>query len=205
MDDGGVGLHPSQDERFDQFAQQIGFAQVVLALDGQFIILAELRLLAQIAGIEEIEDRPQVEQTVFHRCAGEGEPVFGFQLQDGLGLCGQGIFDVLRLIQHHPPPADTLEQLGVFARQGVGRDEHIATTAGDREGVFFAGASAAMVDVGAYVRGEALDFLAPVADYRGGRNQQIRRSAETEFLFPHELGNDLDGLAQPHVIGQTAA
>ena len=27
---------------------------------------------------------------------------------------------------------------------------------------------------------------------------------ESEFFFPHHLGNDLDGLAQPHVVGKAA-
>jgi len=43
-----------------------------------------LFLIAEVAGLDEIHDAPQIQQPVFERCAGEGQAVFGLELLDRL-------------------------------------------------------------------------------------------------------------------------
>ena len=51
-------------------------------LAARLVGFEELFLVAQVAGLDEIHDAPQIEQPVFQRRAGQRQPVFGFQLLD---------------------------------------------------------------------------------------------------------------------------
>lgn len=48
----------------------------------RFVILVKIGLRAEIAGVDEIDDAPKVEQPVFEGRSGEGEAVIGAQLFD---------------------------------------------------------------------------------------------------------------------------
>ena len=58
----------------------------------------------QEAGIEEIEDRPQVAQIVFDRRAGQHDAASGEERFDRLRLLGVRVFDDLGLVQHREAP-----------------------------------------------------------------------------------------------------
>ena len=65
---------------------------------------AELLRASEQAGIDEVEDRPQVAEVVFHRRSGQGDPGFSLQGLGGARLLGVGVLDRLRLVQHHEAP-----------------------------------------------------------------------------------------------------
>ena len=85
----------------------------------------ELFLRAEIAGLDEIHDAPQIEQAVFQRRAGERDLVFALQLLDRLRDLRAGVLDELRLVQDHGAEGEFMQFLQVAAEQGVVRDDQI--------------------------------------------------------------------------------
>ena len=148
FDDGLVGFDAAQDERLHQLFQGGGALGAVVFLDGHLELLAELGLGAEIAGIEKIEDGPEIKQAVLHGGAREGETVIGFQLEDGFGLGSFGVFDVLGFVQHDAVPGDAAKQLGVFAGEGEGGDHHVMVAAQGFEFLRVFGAIAAVMHYG---------------------------------------------------------
>jgi hypothetical protein len=59
---------------------------VLIALDRDGEALAELSQAAQQAGIEQVQQRPEFMQAVFHRRAGEGNPALAAQAGGGSRL-----------------------------------------------------------------------------------------------------------------------
>ena len=170
-DDGLVGLDPAQDEGLHQALEDGGLHRVVVALHRQLEALAKARLGVEIAGIDEVEDGPEVGQPILHRRAGQREAVPGWQLEHGAGLVGLGVLDVLRLVEHHAVPVDAGEQLLVAPHQGIGGDDQVVLggLGAKRLGVLLA--FRAVMNPGAQARREAFDLFLPVADDRGGRDQ----------------------------------
>jgi hypothetical protein len=76
----------------------------VALLDRHLERLPELGLFAEVAGAEEVEDRPEIAEPVLDRGAGQGEAVRRRELEDRLGLGGLGVLDVLGLVNHDPVP-----------------------------------------------------------------------------------------------------
>ena len=102
--DARVGLHPAQNVRRYQAPQRrVAGVLVVLQCLGE---IPELCRAAKQAGIDEIEDRPQVAETVFNGCAGECYTVRAFEFFHRLGLARAGVFDRLGLVEHDPRPID---------------------------------------------------------------------------------------------------
>ena len=61
-----------------------------------------------------------------------------------------------------------------------------------------------MHDRGVQAGGEFLDLRRPVGQQRGRRHQQARRPGVARFLHQQQRQH-LDGLAEPHVVGQAGA
>lgn len=146
----------------------------VVLLDGHLELLAKLGLGAEIAGIQKVKDRPEIEQAVFDGGAREGETVVGFQLEDGFGLGSFGVFDVLGFVEDDAVPGDAAEQLGVFAGEGEGGDYHVMVAAQGFEGFGVFGAIAAVMHHRCQFRRELFNFVLPVAQHRRWPNQQRR-------------------------------
>ena len=117
------------------FFKVADLARSLLFVDGHLEGLAELRLLAQIAGIEEIEDRPEIAQAVLDRRAGQGQPMRRGELQDRARLGRLRVLDVLRLVDHHAVPLHALQELLVQARQRERGQDDIVRLARLREGL----------------------------------------------------------------------
>ena len=91
----------------------------------RFVGFGEMFLVAEIAGLDEIHDAPQIEQPVFQRRAGEREPMFGLQLLDRLRDLRAGILDELRLVENHRAERKFLQLLEVAPQQRVIRHDQI--------------------------------------------------------------------------------
>lgn len=99
FDDGGIGLDPTQHEGFDEVFESHRLFRIVFALDWGFVGFAKPRLFAQKARVQKIEDRPKIQKPIFHGRTAECDTMFGFEFEDGLGLFGFGIFDVLCFVE----------------------------------------------------------------------------------------------------------
>ncbi len=89
-----------------------------------FVRLDKLLLVAEVTGLDEIHDAPQIEQPVFERRAGKREAMFGFELLDRLRDLRARVLDELRLVQNHRAEREFLQLLQIAAEQGVvGHDQ----------------------------------------------------------------------------------
>ena len=126
----------------------------------------------------------------------------------GPGLFRRGIFDVLRLIGDHALPLDLLITLRVAGYCPVAGDDEIRPPGMLRE-----------LGVGhlpgpvIHENGKAVDVAGglglPGSKHRGGCNHQgragsflVRVLRRRLFFLPCQQGQHLQGLPQPHVIGQ---
>jgi hypothetical protein len=82
-------------------------------------------LVAEIAGLDEIHDAPQIEQPVFQRRAGERDFVFALQLLHRLRDLRAGIFDELRLVENDGAERKFLQLFQVAPEQRVIRDDDV--------------------------------------------------------------------------------
>ncbi len=87
-------------------------------------------------------------------------------------------------------------------QQGVGADDDVLAL-GEGDQLLGAGSIGAVVDVDAQLGREAGQLVAPVAHDRGRADDERRRQVGLGCFAPcQDQGNDLDRLAQPHVVGQ---
>src|SRR6185436_13422346 len=73
--------------------------------------LDEMLLIAEVAGLDEVHDAPQIQQPVFERRAGEGELVLALELLHGLRDLRAGVLDELRLVENHRAERELLQLL----------------------------------------------------------------------------------------------
>ena len=83
----------------------------------------ELGLRAEPAGVEEIDDRPEVADVVLDRRAGQGDAVIGLQRPRGLGLLGLRVLDVLGSSRTTASQGTCLQDLEVAVQEGVARQD----------------------------------------------------------------------------------
>ena len=164
---------------------------------------------AEHAGVEELEDGPEVVEPVLDGRAGEGEPARGAQEAGGLGGLGAGVLDGLGLVEDDALELDRAKPLDVQAHGGVGGEDQVRI----RE----AGGAGVALDAGVLhdaERGrESLGLAGPVEHERLGRDDEpglgrgifAARGLDGTCAMVEEMGQELDGLAQPHVVGETAA
>ena len=99
---------------------------VLFARDGQFVALAKILRRAQVAGHEKVEDGPEIEHGIFHRRAGQHQPVLRRHGLDRLRVLGLPVLDVLRFVQHQRVEFQPAIQFGVAADQRVACQDNIA-------------------------------------------------------------------------------
>ena len=58
-------------------------------------------LVAEITGLDEINDAPQIEQPIFQRRAGQRKAMLGLQLLHRLRDLRAGVLDELRFVENH--------------------------------------------------------------------------------------------------------
>ena len=171
-------------------------------MDGQLKRLAELRFLAQVAWIEEVEDGPQVAHAVLDGRAGQSEPARSGELENRARLRGMRILDVLSLVDHDAMPFQTLQKLFVQAGQREGGQDDIVALTCLHEGLLVFQTRATLMYQRAQLRRKALDLLAPVAQHGCRRDDQGRRHAAGLLPLFEQASDDLQGFAQAHVVRQ---
>ena len=93
-------------------------------LAARLVGLGEMLLVAEVAGLDEIHDAPQIEQAVLQRRAGERQAVLGLQLLHRLRDLRAGVLDELRLVENHRAERELLQLLQVAPQQRVvGHDD----------------------------------------------------------------------------------
>jgi hypothetical protein len=168
-----------------------------------FVILAEVVLFAEIGRLDEINDAPEVEESVFERSASESETLSGAKLFDGEGDLGAGIFNELGFVQNNGLEGEFLQGGEVAAEQGVIGDDDIVL------GNLFAEVmpgGAAFEHENFEMRGEAIGFAPPIVKDGSGADHEDRLGMAGILLpQPGEPGEGLQCFAEPHVISQNAA
>ena len=172
---------------------------------------------AEDAGVTEVQDGAQFQQAVFHWGAGERHAVVGGQGADGLGDFGAGVFNVLGFIESNAMPVLPPQELVVAAGNAVAGDHNVVVGDGAEEFLvlFTLGA---VVDQDFQVGGELFRLARPVANHAGGGDDQRRpylahlsckfRCGWFTFgvvAFGRFEGEELQGFAQPHVVGEHGA
>ena len=141
---------------------------VALAGDGQFVAFAEVVAVAQVAGHDEVHERPDVAHGVFHRGAGEDEFAGGAEHPGGLRVLSVRVLDVLGFIQNDVGELEGAVARGVAAQERIAGDDEVGP--GDfRE---MAGALGAFDDDDFALGREFLHFALPVEDERRGADDQ---------------------------------
>ena len=120
-----VGLQAAQHERCHEGAQTAG-GVLVASGDVQLEVLAEAHVGSQKPGHEEVEDAPQLAQTVLHRRSGQREAVARPHALRGARRLGGVVLHVLRLVERAAVEFAPGEVLRVDAQQVVGGDQHVA-------------------------------------------------------------------------------
>ena len=129
------------------------------------------------------------------------------QRLDRLRLSRARVLDRLRLVEDHQRPLARAQRLDARER-AVGGDDEVGGAevgAGD-VGQLARGHRGRMRDQRRQRRREALDLGLPVREQRCRRHQQVwRLAAARATLAQQQERQHLDGLAQPHVVGQADA
>ncbi len=165
--------------------------------------LGKLVLVAEVAGLDEIHDAPQIQQAVFQRRAGERQPVLGLHLLDRARNLRAGILDELRLVQNHRAEGEFLQLLQVAPEQRViGHDDVVLRN-------LFAQIvprRAAFEHEHLQVRREPFRLALPVVQH-GRRADDERRLVIFLVLLlePRQPGERLERFAEAHVVGENAA
>ena len=158
--------------------------------------MAELLPAAEEPGIDGVEDRPQLRQSVLHGRPGEGDLLAGPQRPHGAGGSRRGVLDLLCLVQDKGRPFDGGELPEVAWQQPVGRDDEVSGHEPDRvrgRGRRRGGRRRARSGREASRLGE------PVVDDRQRTHDEVR-------TWPAlQVGQRGGRLAEPHVVGQAPA
>ena len=173
----------------------------MIALDRDGEALAELGQAAQQAGIEQVQQRPEFMQAVFHRRAGEGNAALAAQAGGGSSHGGVGIFKLLGLVKHQPAPGQARQGGGIAAEHAIAGEQHAAGAEIlhlPPQRCHRARPLRAVVQPHHQIRREALQLPPPVAQqghrrhHQGGRRQRIGQQG----------GDQLGGFAQAHIVRQ---
>ena len=158
------------------------------------------------SGIDEVEDRPEVAKPVLDGRAGEGDAGFGPELLDRLGLLGRRILDGLGLVEHGQPPGHP-RQPWCPCQEAVARDDQIGARQVLRPlNRFLALCRRGMEHDRFEARCEALDLGSPIGEQGGRRHEKAGLALLARLVLQHQKQRqDLDGLAEPHVVGQAGS
>ena len=132
----------------------------------------------------------------------QAEAVVGVDARGGaVGLAAR-VLDRLRLVEDQRGEARDCQQRLVAHEQRVGGQRDVAAA-----GVcaHWKRRPAPRTQLHAQVRREPLQLAPPVADQAGRRHDQRRRVEAPRLLLGDEVGDRLQRLAEPHVVGEHAA
>ena len=184
-EDGGVGLEAAEEEVGDGAAEAVGVG----------VTLGEVAAGTEEVGVEEVEDRPEVVETILDGGAGEGEAVRGGEGAGGLRLAGGGVLDELGFVEDKGLPLDAAEAGVVAPEVAIGGEDDIDLTGATHKGVA-EGTFGAAVAVDAKAGGPVGELAFPHGqDGEGGHDESGRGARE-------EKGDGLQGLAEAHIVGK---
>lgn len=173
----------------------------ILALG--LVVLVKIGLGSQVSGLDEIDDAPEIEQSVFQGCSSEGEAVVSTELFDRLGDLGGRVFDELRFVEDDGTELEFLKGGQVAAEQGIIGDDEIVL--GNLLAEVMAG-GAAFEDEDFQMGSKPVGFAPPVMEDGGWTNDEGRLGLGWAFfLEPGDPGESLEGFTKAHVIGQDSA
>ena len=115
------------------------------------------------------------------------------------------VFDRLRFIDHNPLPVEAVQQLAVALHQAVTGEHQIHIFEFFFQGGRRGRTAWAVVLFHRQLGGEGFRLPSPIREHRGWGHQQHRAF---EFVLGFEVlqeGQQLDGLAQAHVVRQAGA
>ena len=110
----------------------------------------------------------------------------------------------MRFIKDDAAPFDAVQFGAIAVDQGITGNHQLLIFHRWLEG-FFLGPFVAVVDQGFEAGAKAFHLPLPIAQHRSGTNQQRRRVKVVRFLQMQQKGNELNGFAQPHVVGQASS
>ena len=165
------------------------------------------------AGVEKVEDGPEIAEPILHRRAAERDARARVDLLGGPRLLGAGCLDRLRFVQDGETPRHGQAARGDAQQRSVARDDEvdvgnpIRDRAPCRSALVIAEGCATMRG---QRRREALDFRGPVGEQRRRRNQQAGAprapSRASRVASQHQQQRQhLHRLAEAHVVGEAGA
>ncbi len=201
--DASVGLEAAEEVGADEGTHppEVGRRRALQGADE----VRERRGRTEEAGIQKVEERPEIAEVVLDRCSGQGDPGVRLQGLDRPSLPGPRVLDRLGFVQHDQAERGLGDPRHARERP-IGRDHEVAPArdpgafARDLRDRLLRGVG----HVDAQARGKALDLRAPVADERGRDDEQGGLPARTP-LPREEEREDLERLPEPHVVGEACA
>ena len=175
----------SRRRMYGRTSSRSGAVRVVRPLRQALGEARELLAGAEQAGIDEVEDGPEVPEPILDGGAGERDPRLRVELLDRARLLGAGILDGLRLVEHGQAPRD-LRQPGRAQERAVAGDDEVDVREAVRESS--ASSSAAVIadgcaTSGSQARCEALDLRHPVGQERRRRDEQADRLSPSRCVL----------------------
>ena len=172
------------------------------AYDGRLELRLEVLAALEVTGHEEVEDRPEFGQAVLDRRSREREGGICLELFYRLRRLRRGVLDLLRLVEEDMAEMLLLVEVDVTAQHVVRRDDDVGVLQSGRKSRLAFRLCAG--DDGSLELGrELFDFFEPVVHQRRRRDDEGGRPP---FLAVREQkGDDLQGLAESHVVGEDAA
>src|SRR6185436_20613061 len=89
----------AQDEGSNATGQQLAAFVAASLFDGPSKQVVESFFIRQKTGQQEMEQRPEFAQVIFHRRSGQAKVMAGLELAGDLGVDGFGILDELGLVE----------------------------------------------------------------------------------------------------------
>ena len=200
-----IGRHQAlgaPQQKWFQPARQHGatFA-ILLFLDRGAEHAREAFGVAEQSRHQEGELRPQLAEMVFHRRAGETQPMACIEAADQLRRLRGGILDRLRLVQHCHVPLNRQQPVGVARQQRVGRHNQIGIVDLGKA----LGAVGAMQRQDPELGRQPCRLGDPVRHDAGRANDEAGPVKAAFALLDQNMSEGLHRLAQPHIVGKDAA
>ena len=123
-------------------------------------------------------------------------------------LGSAGVLDLLRLVEDDATPVDPAQCLAIAGDERVRREDEVDVARRRSRARSRPSLSRAVVDVNAEAGREPRRFPLPVADQRHRADEQRRTEPLRRrhvLLLGDEKREQLDGLAQPHIVGEDPA
>lgn len=196
-DDPGIGLAAAQQEGPHEPGEPLDgllVLDLLVVLDRAGVPGAEGLERAEETGGGPVEERPEFGEVVLHGSAGEGDPGGCGDLAQRLRGRGERVLDVLGLVGDDHPPLAAGQLGGAGPQRAVGREDEASLD----------GVEVALGSVEAphgHVGGEPPHLALPVAE-QGRRADDEGGGAAGAAQME---GDEGDGLAEAHVVGETAA